>query len=110
MRRGKRFLGKTAVDENSQLGFVSRPEPVDELRKRPAVIAHREGAVRQRLRPPAPSISFHHNIEWLLLESANMNLPLFPKNYRLHPIAGHVIAADLHLRRHVLSKPKIAQI
>jgi len=107
MCRGKRRTGLAAFDKRGKFRFVSRSKTIDEFRQRPAVITRRKRPPGQRLGAIAPAIRLDDDFMRLLLEAANLNLPLFSKNPRFDSIAGDMIAADLHLRHKILAEPHV---
>src|SRR5260370_2842099 len=88
------LVGPATFDEGGDFRFVGETEPVDEFRQRPAVVAHREDAARERLHAAAASVSFHPYLERLLFEAADVDLSLLAEDDRLDAGAGYVISAD----------------
>src|SRR5438552_53222 len=109
VRGWKGQFGAAAFDEGGQLGFVCRSKAVDELRKRALVVAHAERTVRDWLGAAAAAVGFNHNVKWLLVEAAYVDLSFLAENDRLNTVSGNVIPGHLYLGDHLAVEPKIKQ-
>src|SRR3954452_22222568 len=106
MADGKRCATAAAVDKCGKFGLVGIPEAVDELRQRLLILSHLERLERDWLGTASPPVCFDRDGSKTLVETADVNLALFSEDNCLRPIAGHMVAADLHLGRKILAEPE----
>ena len=93
----KRRAAPAAFDKRGKFGFIGIAEPIDKLRERLLILAHRERLKCDWLGPASSAIGFDRNGGQTLIKAADVNLTFFSEDDRLRAITGYMVAAYLHL-------------